>query len=71
MGRGAERAPQAVRRLVLRFRPGVVERRVRSQLAAVREYEGVQRCRMPVLRQGLTLKSFNSAECLDAGILCL
>ena len=51
MGRGAERAPQAVRRLALRFRPGVVARRVRSQLAAVREDEGVQRRRMPVLRQ--------------------
>ena len=51
MGRGAERAPQAVRRLALRFRPSVVARRVRPQLAAVREDEGVQRCRMPVLRQ--------------------
>ena len=30
MGRGAERAPQAVRRLALRFRPSVVARRVRS-----------------------------------------
>ena len=49
MGRGAERAPQAVRRLALRFRPGVVARRVRPQLAAVREDEGVQRRRMPVL----------------------
>ncbi len=71
MARGAERAPRAVRRLALRFHPGVVARRVRLQLAAVREDEGVQRCRMPVLRQGLTLKGFNSAECLDAGILCL
>ena len=51
MGRGAERAPQAVRRLALRFRPSVVARRVRPQLAAVREDEGVQRRRMPVLRQ--------------------
>ena len=51
MGRGAERAPQAVRRLALRFRPGVVARRVRPQLAAVREDEGVQRRRMPELRQ--------------------
>ena len=51
MGRGAERAPQAVRRLALRFRPSVVARRARPQLAAVREDEGVQRCRMPVLRQ--------------------
>ena len=51
MGRGAERAPQAVRRLALRFRPSVVARRVRLQLAAVREDEGVQRRRMPVLRQ--------------------
>lgn len=51
MGRGAERAPQAVRRLTLRFRPSVVARRVRPQLAAVREDEGVQRRRMPVLRQ--------------------
>ena len=51
MGRGAERTPQAVRRLALRFRPGVVARRVRPQLAAVREDEGVQRRRMPVLRQ--------------------
>ena len=49
MGRGAERAPQAVRRLALRFRPSVVARRVRPQLAAVREDEGVQRRRMPVL----------------------
>ena len=51
MGRGAERAPQAVRRLALRFRPSVVARRVRPQLAAVREDEGVRRRRMPVLRQ--------------------
>ena len=51
MGRGAEWAPQAVRRLALRFRPSVVARRVRPQLAAVREDEGVQRRRMPVLRQ--------------------
>ena len=51
MGRGAERAPQAVRRLALRFRPGVVARQVRPQLAAVREDEGVQRRRMPELRQ--------------------
>ena len=51
MGRGAERAPQAVRCFALRFRPGVVAQRVRPQLAAVREDEGVQRCRMPVLRQ--------------------
>ena len=51
MGRGAERAPQAVRRLTLRFRPSVVARRVRPQLAAVCEDEGVQRRRMPVLRQ--------------------
>lgn len=51
MGRGAERAPQAVRRLALRFRPGVVARRVRSRLAAVRGDEGDQRRRMPVLRQ--------------------
>lgn len=49
MGRGAERAPQAVRRLALRFRPSVVVRRVRPRLAAVREDEGVQRRRMPVL----------------------
>lgn len=49
MGRGAERAPQAVRRLALRFRPSVVARRVRPRLAAVREGEGVQRRRMPVL----------------------
>lgn len=42
MGRGAERAPLAVRRLALRFRPSVVARRVRPQLAAVREDEGVQ-----------------------------
>ena len=51
MGRGADRAPQAIRRLALRFRPSMVARRVRPQLAAVREDEGVQRCRMPVLRQ--------------------
>lgn len=51
MARGAERAPRAVRRLALRFRPGVVARRVRLQLAAVREDEGVQRRRMPVLQQ--------------------
>lgn len=51
MERGAERAPQAVRRLALRFRPSVVARRVRPRLAAVREGEGVQRRRMPVLRQ--------------------
>lgn len=51
MGRGAERTPQAVRCLALRFRPGVVARRVRPQLAAVREDEGIQRRRMPVLRQ--------------------
>ena len=51
MGRGAERAPQVVRCLALRFRLGVVARRVRSQLAAVREDEGVQRRPMPVLRQ--------------------
>lgn len=49
MGRGAERAPQAVRRLALRFRPSVVARRVRPRLAAVREDEGVQRRRLPVL----------------------
>lgn len=42
MGRRAERDPQAVRRLALRFRPSVVARRVRPQLAAVREDEGVQ-----------------------------
>lgn len=71
MGRGAERAPQAVRRLALRFRPSVVARRVRPQLAAVREDESVQRRRMPVLRRRLTLDGFNSAECLDAGILHL
>lgn len=33
MGRGAERAPQAVRCLALRFRPGVVTRRARSRLS--------------------------------------
>ena len=51
MGREAERTPQAIRRLALRSCPSVVARRVRPQLAAVREDEGVQRRRMPVLRQ--------------------
>ena len=51
MGRGAERAPQAVRHLALRFRPSVVMLRVWPQLTAAREDEGAQRCRMPVLRQ--------------------
>ena len=48
---GAERAPQAIRRPALRFRPSVVARRVRPQLAAACEDESVQRRRMPVLRQ--------------------
>ena len=51
MGREAERAPQAVRRLALRSCSSVVMLRVWPQLAASREDEGVQRCRMPVLRR--------------------
>ena len=51
MGRGAERAPQAACRLALRSCSSVVMLRVWPQLAAAREDEGAQRCRMPVLRQ--------------------
>lgn len=40
MGRGAERAPQAVRRLALRFRPSVVARRVRPRLPDGRPRQG-------------------------------
>ena len=49
----------------------VVARRVRPQLAAVREDEAFSDAGCPYCGRRLTLEGFNSAECLDAGILHL
>ena len=71
MGRGAERAPQAVRRLALRFRPSVVARRVRPSWQLSVSTRALNDAGCPYCGRRLTLEGFNSAECLYAGILYL
>ena len=72
MGRGAERAPQAVRRLALRFHPSVWWRGEcgHSWQLSVRT-RAFNDAGCPYCGRRLTLEGFNSAGCLDAGILHL